>query len=170
MSLLEFGRSVHAELAALMAATRRGISVKEATLFSTTFPCHMCARHIVAAGIRRVVYIEPYPKSRARELYPDSICVDPPARQKDMVNFEPFVGIAPRQYLDIFDAGDTRKDKAGRPVDWRTSRKTPRLMRFMNTYRQIEEAVVAFEIPDLAAKLGVNLDLFNNTGVQKGDS
>jgi hypothetical protein len=26
-----------------------------ATLFSTTFPCHNCAKHIIASGIRRVV-------------------------------------------------------------------------------------------------------------------
>ncbi|MDN3612645.1 hypothetical protein QWZ16_23945 [Vibrio ostreicida] len=26
------------------------------------FPCHNCAKHIVASGIKRVVYVEPYPK------------------------------------------------------------------------------------------------------------
>ena len=76
MNLLEFGRSVHAEMAALMDASRRGVSVKGATLYCTTFPCHLCARHIIAAGIDRVVYIEPYPKSRAKEQHSDSISVD----------------------------------------------------------------------------------------------
>jgi cytidine deaminase len=98
MGLLEFGRSVHAEMAALMSAARLGISVKDATLFCTTFPCHMCARHIVASGIKRVVYVEPYPKSKARPLHRDSISVDPLAPSVDLVNFEPFEGVAPRQY------------------------------------------------------------------------
>ena len=67
--LLEFGRMVHAEMAALMDAARRGISVKGCLMYVTTFPCHMCARHIIAAGIQKVIYIEPYPKSKVGELY-----------------------------------------------------------------------------------------------------
>ena len=75
-NLLEFGRIVHAEMSALTEAARRGRSVQGGTLHCTTFPCHICARHIIGSGIARVVYIEPYQKSRAKELYPDSISVD----------------------------------------------------------------------------------------------
>lgn len=157
MSLLEFGRSVHAEMAALMSAARLGISVRDATLFCTTFPCHMCARHIVASGIKRVVYVEPYPKSMAKQLHRDAISVDPTAPSTDHVNFEPFEGIAPRQYQVIFDAGSLRKDSEGRATDWRTRDGTPRFARFQNTYRRIEIAIVAREIPLLAKKLGVKL-------------
>jgi len=149
MSLLEFGRSVHAEMAALMSAARLGISVKDATLFCTTFPCHMCARHIVASGIKRVVYVEPYPKSKARPLHRDSISVDPSVPSLDQVNFEPFEGIAPRQYQDIFDAGELRKDAEGKAVDWRTRGGRPRFLRFQNTYVDIETAIVSNEIPRL---------------------
>jgi deoxycytidylate deaminase len=76
MSLTEFGRAVHAEMSALMAAARVGLSVKNTTLFTTTFPCHGCTRHIVDAGIRRVVYVEPYPKSLAAEFHSDAISVE----------------------------------------------------------------------------------------------
>ncbi len=158
MNLLEFGRSVHAEMAALMSAARLGVSVRDATLFCTTFPCHMCARHIVASGIKRVVYVEPYPKSKAKQLHQDSITVDSSAPSIDHVNFEPFEGIAPRQYQDIFDARESRKDNDGRAIDWRRAGK-PRFMRFMNTYQDIELAIVVKEIPRLAQKLGVNLSL-----------
>ncbi len=158
MNLLEFGRSVHAEMAALMSAARLGISVHGATLFCTTFPCHMCARHIVASGVKRVVYVEPYPKSKARHLHQDSISVDPSVPSSDHVNFVPFEGIAPRQYQDIFDARDSRKDSEGRAIDWRAHAK-PRFLRFMNTYIDIEVAIVAKEIPLLAEKIGVNLHL-----------
>jgi hypothetical protein len=42
-------------------------------MYVTAFPCHYCARHIVAAGIDEVQFIEPYPKSRALDLHGDSI-------------------------------------------------------------------------------------------------
>ncbi|WP_198919598.1 anti-phage dCTP deaminase [Pseudomonas chlororaphis] len=157
MNLLEFGRSVHAEMAALISAARLGISVRDATLYCTTFPCHMCARHIVASGIKRVVYIEPYPKSKAKQLHQDSISVDPSTPSIDHVNFEPFEGVAPRQYQDIFDAREARKDDQGRAIDWRTTGGTPRFARFLNTYKDIEVAIVVKEIPILAKKLGVKL-------------
>lgn len=101
-NLLEFGRSVHAEMSALSEAAHRGIAVEGASMYSTTFPCHLCARHIISAGIRRVVYIEPYPKSLARELYEDMIDVDPRAPRTDRVTFEPFVGVAPSIYTEMF--------------------------------------------------------------------
>lgn len=102
-NLIEFGRAVHAEMAALTDAARRGVSVSGCTMYVTTFPCHLCARHVVAAGIRRVVYIEPYAKSRIADLYPDSIAIEQGASEK--VQFEPFVGIAPRQYMKLFSMG-----------------------------------------------------------------
>lgn len=49
--LIEFGRAVHAEQAAIAAAAHAGVSVQGGTLYVTTFPCHLCARLIVAAGI-----------------------------------------------------------------------------------------------------------------------
>jgi deoxycytidylate deaminase len=54
-SLLEFGRIVHPEMAAICDAAMRGVRVQGATLYCTTFPCHMCARLIMAAVICRVV-------------------------------------------------------------------------------------------------------------------
>jgi len=99
-NLIEFGRAVHAEMAALMDAARRGVAVEGCTMYVTTFPCHLCARHIVAAGITRVVYIEPYAKSRTANLYLDSIAVEQEADGK--ICFTPFVGVAPRQFMKLF--------------------------------------------------------------------
>jgi cytidine deaminase len=96
-SLIEFGRAVHGEMAALTDAAKRGVSVDNSIMFITTFPCHLCARHIVAAGISTVIYIEPYAKSLAAELYPDSISVDGDKQHGKQIPFTPFVGISPRQ-------------------------------------------------------------------------
>ncbi len=65
LDITEFGRAVHAEMEALSACARSGRSVRGADLFTTTFPCHNCCRHIIGMGIRKVIYIEPYAGSPA---------------------------------------------------------------------------------------------------------
>jgi hypothetical protein len=55
MSVGEFGRTVHAEMAALLDTAKRGVPVDGCTLYSTTFPCHNCTKHIAAAGPERHV-------------------------------------------------------------------------------------------------------------------
>jgi cytidine deaminase len=162
MNLLEFGRSVHAEMAALMDAARRGVSVKGATLYCTTFPCHLCARHIIAAGIDRVVYIEPYPKSRAKQLHSDSISVDSKEPVPGKVNFEPFTGIAPRQYLQIFEMQGERKEPTGKIIDLSKGLDKPRVVRFRNTHVDIEAKIVAEVIPRLQQSLGQSSDIFKS--------
>ena len=115
LDLTEYGRVVHAEMHAICEAARLGRSVKGGILYSTTFPCHNCTKHILAAGIRRVVYIEPYPKSLAKLLHANEIEVegDSPSR----VEFKPFLGISPARYRDIFQKG-RRKDADGRAKRW----------------------------------------------------
>lgn len=111
-NLIEYIRAVHAEMAAITDSARRGIAVEGCTIYVTTFPCHHCARHIVAAGIRRVVYVPPYAKSMAEELHSDSIVVASEPNEYDhRVRFEPFVGLGPRRYLELFEAPE-RKEKA----------------------------------------------------------
>jgi deoxycytidylate deaminase len=80
--LLEFSRAVHAEMEAIISAARKGVTTVGAKLFVTTFPCHYCARAIVAAGIDEVQYVEPYPKSQALALHADSITVDAKDRKE----------------------------------------------------------------------------------------
>jgi deoxycytidylate deaminase len=97
--LTEYGRAVHAEMEAIMQAARNGISVRNGTLYVTTYPCHNCAKHIVAAGIKKVIYIEPYPKSYALKLHDDSIGGED---AEEKVQFKQFVGIGPRRFIDLF--------------------------------------------------------------------
>ncbi len=119
MDALEYGRIVHAEMSAITDAARLGLGLKEAVLFCTTFPCHMCAKHIVASGISRVVFLEPYPKSLATDLHSDSLSVEggPRLRYDDYpsVDFEHFHGITPRRYRQLFERGSRKKDGAYQP-------------------------------------------------------
>lgn len=116
-NLTEFGRTVHAEMAALLDAARRGTPVAGHRLFTTTFPCHNCARHIIGAGIKEVIYREPYEKSLASELHEDAITVDPATETDDRVVFRRFVGVGPPHYLGLFTKR-RRKDDKGNKVEW----------------------------------------------------
>lgn len=142
-NILEFGRIVHAEMAAITDAARRGIKLKNAILYTTTFPCHMCARHIIAAGIKKVIYIEPYPKSKAAELYDDSISVDQHIESEEKVSFHSFVGISPQKYLDAFSMPERKDKKTGVIIPWQASKAKLRLQRFVASYIHIEDKAIA---------------------------
>lgn len=125
--LTEFGRAVHAEMAAILDAARRGQSVSGATIYTTTFPCHNCAKHIVGAGLEEVVYIAPYPKSLAEDLHPDAITIDPSDDRDDRVVFRPFVGVAPLSYLPLFEQIGKRKTGQGRAIEFTPAEARPKL-------------------------------------------
>jgi deoxycytidylate deaminase len=130
LDITEFGRAVHAEMAALLSCARRGVPTKMHNLYCTTFPCHNCTKHIVAAGISRVYFIEPYPKSRAEELHGDSISMN---GEEAKVQLLPFVGIGPRRYVELFMLWDpfgnalNRKAKEGVVVEWKRDEAWPLL-------------------------------------------
>lgn len=157
MNLLEYGRSVHAEMAALIDAARRGVRVQDCSLYTTTFPCHLCARHIISAGIARVVYVEPYPKSMAMKLYKDSITVDRTCDQDNLVSFEAFVGMAPRRYLDLFEMRK-RKTSDGNLVAWERSEAEPRIKRYVLSYLLLEQEIVGEKLPTILQDNGLSLD------------
>ena len=143
-SIIEFGRIVHAEMAAVCDAARRGISILGATLYCTTFPCHMCARHLIASGLVKVVYIEPYPKSLAKELYEASIRLDyEPASAEPAVEFIPFTGVAPRRYLQLFEMTKKRKDETGRAAIWKATTAIPKVAEF-SAYKDLEAVHLDF--------------------------
>lgn len=129
--ITEYGRVVHAEMDALMACARGQVSSDGAILYCTTFPCHNCAKHIIAAGIKRVVYIEPYAKSKALPFHFDSV-IDEEANpieelikdklaseRTNKVKFESFVGVGPNLFRQLFKmCDDSRKNKDGTIKNW----------------------------------------------------
>lgn len=140
MDLLEFGRVIHAEMSAISDAARLGVPVKGATLYSTTFPCHICAKHIVAAGIERVVFLEPYPKSYAKELHADSIEIEG-SEEERKVKFVPFMGISPFRYRDFFEKGK-RKDDSGNTIRWKEGVGNPIVVIYREVYIHLETLVI----------------------------
>lgn len=148
--LIEFSRAVHAEMEAIISLARiGGPGLNDAVLYSTTFPCHNCARHIVAAGITRVYYIEPYEKSLAKKLHSDAIHFDTEApgtgtQRKDKtepVKFIHFEGIAPRQYLKFFTM-HSRKDRGGKVIKIVPVDASKAVNEYLDDYRDFEAKVV----------------------------
>src|SRR3954447_18935869 len=122
--------------------TRRGLSTKGASLYCTTFPCHNCARHIIASGIAKVVYIEPYPKSLAEDLYKDSIIVDEHRYHPSAsVEFTSFEGVSPNKYREVFTKGK-RKNKDGSAISWNPAQAKPIIRSFFPTYIELESMVI----------------------------
>lgn len=117
--LIEFGRIAHAEMAAICTAARRGTPIGGSTLFTTTYPCHECARLIIGAGIRRLVYIDPYPKSQVPEMYRGQVSEGGSvAPEGGVVPFVPFEGISPRLYSAVFAMGARGRDAMGNFDEW----------------------------------------------------
>jgi deoxycytidylate deaminase len=124
--LTEFGRAMHAEMSAILDAARNGRAVAGASLYVTTFPCHNCARHIIGAGIRNCVFLAPYVKSQAAMLHSDALVVAKGAASARKVAFEPFVGVAPRRYEELF-TWERRKHPDGTLLQWSAKTGQPRL-------------------------------------------
>jgi deoxycytidylate deaminase len=144
--LTEYGRVVHAEMLAVCDAARLGRSIKGTTLYVTTFPCHNCTKHILASGVKRVVYMEPYPKSRAKDLHPDEIEIE--AESKDRVSFVPFIGISPFRYRDVFQK-QRRKRADGQADDWYRGQRAPMIDFVLPTYTYSEDWALAPLIGEL---------------------
>lgn len=62
-------RSLHAEQNCLLQAAKIGVSCDGAEIYVTCQPCNMCAKMIINAGIRRVVYEGDYPDDYSLELF-----------------------------------------------------------------------------------------------------
>lgn len=121
--LTEYGRVVHAEMLTICDAARLGKSLRGSLLFVTTFPCHNCTKHILASGIKQVVFMEPYPKSRAKQLHKNEIEIE--KKSETRVSFMPFLGISPFRYRDIFEKR-SRKEH-GRAKRWYHDQPRPML-------------------------------------------
>lgn len=112
-SIIEYSRAIHAEMDAILSLARNtSTGTVGKVMYCTTYPCHSCARHIVASGIKKVVYIEPYEKSLAKTLHEDAICHTDDVKN-DKVLFASFEGVAPNRYASFFKKHGKRKSPEG---------------------------------------------------------
>ena len=68
--MLDYCRALHAEESAIVNMARLSVSanLSKATLYTTTYPCNLCANKIAQVGIKTIVYYEPYPQKEAKDI------------------------------------------------------------------------------------------------------
>lgn len=86
---MELCTAIHAEERAIRSL--EGRNAQGATIFCTTFPCFQCARYIIDAGIKKVVYVEAYPVKASLEFL-----------ERNHVEVKPFEGFQARAFNTIF--------------------------------------------------------------------
>ena len=62
--MLDYCRALHAEENAIVNMARLSVSTdfSKSTLYTTTYPCNLCANKIAQVGIKKIIYYEPYPQ------------------------------------------------------------------------------------------------------------
>jgi len=65
----ELCRGLHAEQNAIIQAAFHGVSIRDAVLYCTNLPCIICAKMLINAGVRRVVYLEGYADALTGEMF-----------------------------------------------------------------------------------------------------
>ncbi len=64
--------AIHAEQNAVVQAARMGISVEGATIYVTHQPCSVCTRILINSGIKKRIYLAPYPDECSLNLLAES--------------------------------------------------------------------------------------------------
>lgn len=162
-NLIEFSRAVHAEMHAIVSIARGAKSgLVGSTLYCTTYPCHNCAKHIIDAGIRRVVYLEPYEKSLARKLHADAINAPDEEPHQNKLSFDLYGGISPYRFEEFFRSQTPRKED-GRFLDRDRSRGS------LTPLSAQESEVLMGRIQNVGEKIGKLVDRENDSDGSESD-
>lgn len=92
--MLDYCRALHAEENAIINMARLSVSANraKATLYTTTYPCNLCANKIAQIGIKKVIYYEPYPQEEAKKTL-----------AAHNVNQVPFEGVTFNSYFKFME-------------------------------------------------------------------
>lgn len=64
----ELCRALHAEQNAIIQAAVHGVKLENVTAYCTTMPCVTCAKMLINADVRRIVYEADYPDELSRQM------------------------------------------------------------------------------------------------------
>ncbi|ORJ59265.1 hypothetical protein B5V00_10230 [Geothermobacter hydrogeniphilus] len=100
---LEYCRALHAEENALLQTSKNGgMGVRGGTIYTTSFPCELCAKKIYQSGIREIVFTEPYPDSISKEvILRDGV---------KKVTLRQFEGVKSHSYFRLYKPGMDKKE------------------------------------------------------------
>jgi len=68
----EICRGLHAEQNAIIQAAKHGTNIDGATLYCTNQPCSICAKMIINAGVKHIIFQDGYPDKLAEEMLGES--------------------------------------------------------------------------------------------------
>ena len=99
---LENCRALHAEENAILQSARRGgMGLKGAKLYTTTYPCPLCAKKIVQVGIEEVIFDDPYPTELSVIFLQEG---------KRKIKLRHFEGVKPLGYFKLFKPDYDQKE------------------------------------------------------------
>jgi dCMP deaminase len=68
----ELCRGLHAEQNAIIQAAVHGVAINGAVLYSTHYPCAVCAKMLLNAGVKSMVLAQNYPDELAKALFAEA--------------------------------------------------------------------------------------------------
>lgn len=95
-------QALHAEENAIIQCTRRGgMGLHDGKIYTTTYPCPLCAKKIMQVGIQEVIYDDPYPSPLSEIILKDG------NRKVFLRHFE---GIKPLGFFKLFKPDHDQKE------------------------------------------------------------
>jgi len=100
---LEYCRALHAEENALLQSAKiGGVGVRGGKIYTTYFPCELCAKKIYQSGIEEIVYNEPYPDSVSQDvILKDGIMT---------IKLTPFEGVKSHSFFRLYKGSLDKKE------------------------------------------------------------
>jgi deoxycytidylate deaminase len=100
---LEYCQALHAEENAIIQGAKiGGMGLQGASIYTTAFPCELCAKKIHQVGIKKIIYTEPYPGNISEQIYLKSPI--------EKIESEQFEGVMPKGYFKLFKVTEDQKD------------------------------------------------------------
>lgn len=96
-------RSLHAEENAMMQVSKfGGQPLKNGTLYTTASPCELCAKKAYQLGVKKIIYIDPYPGISIKHIL---------ANGYNIPECKLFTGIIGKSYNKLFEPLLSYKDE-----------------------------------------------------------
>jgi len=103
VKMMQYCRALHAEEnAILQTSVVGGMGLRGSIIYSTTFPCELCAKKIYQAGIKKIIYTEPYPRSISKDVFFQD------GTRK--IDFEQFEGVKSQSYFRLYKSTIDKKE------------------------------------------------------------
>lgn len=68
----ELCRGLHAEQNAIIQAAVHGVAIRDSILYCTHYPCAVCAKMLISAGVQSLVLSSNYPDNLAKNLFSEA--------------------------------------------------------------------------------------------------